>query len=563
MARRNSPTKQWIRGEIAAGRKRARRAIALGLVGTALAIGQIAAAATLLAAVLTPGRSILLPAVGFAAAALLRAGLVILQDREATELGIAARRRLRSEALSALLALGPGGLRGRHSAELAGIVVDRVEVLDGLYGRWIPAATLASLSPLLIAIVAAFVDWPTAAILAGTGILVPVAMAFAGIGAAAASKRQFTALARLQTRFLDRVRGISTIVLAGRSEAEAKALGEAADELRVRTLRILRVAFLSSTALDLAAAAALVLIAIRFAPLLLAAHGAAAAAIAPTALFALLLVPEFFAPLRAFSAVYQDRMTAETAASDLVSLPPAPEPAEAPPSIRTVPAHGVSIAFEEVGFAWDEARGKVLEGLSFRLPAGETMMLVGPSGSGKSTIMELVLGFARPNSGQITINGAPIESLVPAALARMTALIGQKPFLFAGTIEENIRLGRPEASAEDVREAARLARVLDFADDLPDGLQTRIGEAGFGLSGGQAQRIAIARAFLKDASLLLLDEPTAQLDPATERDVLESLKRLAIGRTVILASHAAFAHEFSGRKLDLGARQGARLEGVA
>ncbi len=190
-------------------------------------------------------------------------------------------------------------------------------------------------------------------------------------------------------------------------------------------------------------------------------------------------------------------------------------------------------------------------------------MLVGPSGAGKSTIIELLLGYIRPQSGRITLNGAPIETIVPAALARMTALISQRPVLFAGTIEENIRMGRPEASEADLLEAARLARVSEFADQLPEGLATRIGDGGYGLSGGQAQRIAIARAFLKDASLLLLDEPTAQLDPATEREVVDSLRRLAIGRTVVLASHAAFAHEFSGRKLDLGAAQAARLEGVA
>ncbi len=534
--------------------------IALGLAGTALAVAQIFCAARLLAAALAPTHgAVLLFALGFAAAAGLRALLMVRQEMIGVTLGIAARRRLRSGALTSLLGIGPSVLRGRHTAALAGIVVDQIEALDGLYARWIAAASLASAAPLLIVIVAAFADWRTALILAIAGILVPFAMAIAGIGAGAASRRQFTAMSRLQTRFIDRIRGIATIVLAGRADDEAMALGKAADELRRRTMRVLRVAFLSSTALDLAAAAALVAIAIRFAAPLIATHGA----IAPEALFALLLVPEFFAPLRAFSAVYQDRMAAQTVAEDLAPLQQ-PEPSAPAPAIRTVSAQGVAIAFEQVSFAWDAQRGKALDDLSFRLPAGETMMLVGPSGSGKSTIIELLLGFIRPQSGRITINGAPVESIVPEALAGMTALISQRPFLFAGTIEENIRFGRADASKDAVLEAAKRARVTAFTDQLPEGLATRIGEGGFGVSGGQAQRIAIARAFLKDAKLLLLDEPTAQLDPATERDVLDSLKRLAIGRTVILASHAAFAHEFTGRKLDLGdPTREASLQGAA
>lgn len=559
MARSVSTARSWIRQEIKDGRRRARVAIGFGLAGVLLAIGQTASAAGLLAAVLDPGSMpVAWLALGFAAAAIFRAALMVAQEHEASRLGIAARRRLRSETLGGLMAAGPGLLRGRHSAELAAVVIDRIEALDGLHGRWIPAASVAAAGPALVAIAAALADWRSGLILGVAGLIVPAAMSLAGIGTGLAARRQFTAMVRLQTRFLDRVRGIATIVLAGRAEAEAEALAVAAAELRRRTMRILRVAFLNAMVIDLLAAAALVGIAIRFAAPLLAGR----IGLAPTALFCVLLVPEFFAPLRAFSAVYQDRMTAETAAEDLVALPRA-EPVPPAPVIRTVPAQGVTIAFDDVSFAWNPERGPVLHGLSFRLPAGETMMLVGPSGSGKSTVIELLLGYARAQSGRITLNGAPIESVVPTALARMTALIGQRPVLFAGTIEENIRLGRPEASEDEFREAARLARVADFTASLPEGLATRIGEGGYGLSGGQAQRIAIARAFLKDAKLLLLDEPTAQLDPATERDVLESIRRLAIGRTVILASHAAFAHEFAGRKLDLGAARASRLEGVA
>ena len=229
----------------------------------------------------------------------------------------------------------------------------------------------------------------------------------------------------------------------------------------------------------------------------------------------LLLVPEFFAPLRGFSAAYQDRLHATGAAEALADLPPLPAP---PPQreVRTVAARGIAVAFEDVHLTWDPARGPALNGLSFRVPDGETLVLAGPSGAGKSTVIEILLGFVRPDRGRVTINGADIADLVPQALARLTAWIGQRPVLFAGSIRDNIRFARPEATDAEVEEAARSARITEFAAALPDGLDTAVGEGGYGLSGGQAQRVAIARAFLKNAPLLLLDEPTAHLDPATE-----------------------------------------------
>jgi len=270
----------------------------------------------------------------------------------------------------------------------------------------------------------------------------------------------------------------------------------------------------------------------------------------------LLLVPEFFAPLRGFAAAYQERFHAGASADALAALPALPAPAAELP-VRTVAARGLTVAFEDVRLTWDPARGPALDGLSFRVPAGETLILVGPSGSGKSTVLEILLGFVRPEAGRVTFNGADIASVVPQALSRMTAWIGQRPTLFAGSIRDNIRFARPEAGDDEVEEAARLARVDGFAAALPLGLDTQVGEGGYGLSGGQAQRVAIARAFLKNAPLLLLDEPTVHLDPATEAEVLDSLKRLTIGRTVILASHASAAHGFGGRRLDLRAGRAA------
>ena len=531
-----SAARAWIGAEQRRGLHAARAIVALNLAGTALSVGQVSIVALMLAERFTWPLAVL-----FAGLALGRAALGYATERLAFGAGAAARRRLRTDLLGRLLAAGPAILRTRHSAELTAVVVDRVEALDGLFSRYVPAAIFALCGPAVVLLAVLFFDPWSALVMLGCGLLVPLAMAAAGLGAAAASRNQFLAMERLQTRFVDRIRGIATIVLYGRTEDEAQRLASAADELRVRTMRVLRLAFLSSAALDLAAALALVSVALHF----FAGGGNLA-----KGLLVLLLVPEFFAPLRAFSAAYQDRLHATGAAEAMIDIPPMPPPAP-PRDIRTVAAQGITVVFEDVRFTWDRTRPTALNGLSFRAAPGETLVLAGPSGSGKSTIIEILLGFIRPDSGRVTINGADISDVVPQALSRFTAWIGQRPVLFAGTIRDNIRFARPEASDSEVDAAAVAARVADFSGDLPQGLDTDVGEGGFGLSGGQAQRVAIARAYLKNAPLLLLDEPTAHLDPATEADVLDSLKRLAIGKTVILASHSAAAQAFGGRRLDI------------
>ncbi|MBS0643049.1 MAG: thiol reductant ABC exporter subunit CydD [Acetobacteraceae bacterium] len=554
--------KAWLRQQQRAGSKAARPVLILHLLGTLAGIGQAMAAAMALTTAVAGGGLAWAPIGAFAGLALLRAGFVYASEQTAFGAGAASRRRLRSDALTRLLSAGPALLRERHSGDLASIVVDRVEAVDGLFSRYIPAASYAFIGPLLVLVVAAWVDAWAAIVLGICGFLIPVGMAVAGIGAAAASRHQFLAMARLQARFLDRVRGIATIVMAGRVEDEARDLRAAATDLRKRTMRILRVAFLSSTMLDIASAAAMVILAIHYFYGLTVAPAAEVPGLVGTALMVLLLTPEFFAPFRTFSAAYQDRLHATGAAESLVDLPPLPEPVPAR-EIRTVAAQGVTIAFDAVTLTWDPARGPALDGLSFRVAAGETLVLAGPSGSGKSSVIEILLGFVRPDSGRVTINGADITDLVPQALSRLTAWIGQRPVLFAGSIRDNIRFARPEASDEEVNDAARAARVEQFAALLPSGLETRIGEGGYGLSGGQAQRVAIARAYLKNAPLLLLDEPTAHLDPATEQEVFDSLKRLAIGRTVILASHSSAAHAWGGRRLDLRDGQAISARGAA
>jgi ATP-binding cassette subfamily C protein CydD len=573
MQQTRTAARAWTKQQTRLGRLHALPVVGFSLASVAIAAAQAGCVAIVLTAALAGGHLRLIPALaGFAALALLRTFLQSGAELAAFDAGARGRSRLRQDAVARMLAAGPALLRGTHSADLAASIVDRVEALDGLFARWVPAASVAVLGPALICLCALAVDPFAALVLLLAGLLVPVGQAIAGIGAAAASRGQVLAMARLQARFLDRVRGIATIVLAGRAEDEARALAIAAADLRRRTMRVLRVAFLSSAALDCAMAASLVVLALHYR----AALAASPAIAAPTtlaaspqlrttlsrALFALLLVPEFFAPLRAFAAAYQDRLHAAGAAEALIALPHLP-PQAAPATIRTIEARGVALAFENVRLVWDPARGPALDKLSFYVAAGEMLVLAGPSGAGKSSVLELLLGFVRPDEGRILINGHDIADIVPEALSRLTAWIGQKPTLFAASIRDNILFARPDATRAEIEDAARLARVSDFAEALPQGLDTPIGEGGHGLSGGQAQRVAIARAFLKNAPLLLLDEPTAHLDPATESDVLASLKRLAIGRTVVMASHSAAAHAFAGRRLDLRDGRIAAARGAA
>ena len=545
MQDRQRAARSWTKAQTRTGRRQAMPVIGFGLAGLSVSAAQAGCVAAVLAAGLSGRTSAVWPLAAFSGLILIRVLLQFGAERAAFRAGAQGRTRLRHDALARMLAAGPALLRSTHSGELASSVVDRVEALDGLFSRWVPAAALAIVGPALIGLCALAVDPFAALVLVLAGLLVPIGQATAGIGASAASRGQFLAMSRLQARFLDRVRGIATIVLAGRAEDEALALGRAADALRQRTMRVLRVAFLSSAALDCAMAAALVVLALHYRAALAGGRGPVM-----RPLFALLLVPEFFSPLRGFAAAYQDRTHAAGAADALLDLPPLPLPAP-PAAIRTIEARGVALAFENVRLVWDPARPPALDGLSFFVAPGEMLVLAGPSGAGKSSVIELLLGFVRPDQGRILLNGHDIADIVPPALSRLTAWIGQRPALFAATIRENIAFARPDATTAEIEEAAHQARIDGFAELLPLGLDTPIGEGGHGLSGGQAQRVAIARAFLKNAPLLLLDEPTAHLDPATEADVLASLKRLALGRTVVMASHSAAAHAFGGRRLDL------------
>lgn len=541
--------KAWIKAQGRASRSSTSIVVILGLLSTLLGLLQAWALARTLASILTSHSAAAPPAIGvFLIASLLRTGLGVIQEVMASRSSLSARRRLRSEILARILGEGPALLRRQHSSVIASTLVDRVEALDGYFARWLPASALWLVSQWIVVAAVFWQNHQAGILLAICCATLPVFQAIFGIATAVASRKQFLAMTRLQTRFLDRVKGIATIVLSGGTERETQALANSADDLRLRTMKVLRIAFLASATTDVAMVVALVLIVITQS------HSLSSSTPELTltrALYAILLVPEAFTSFRALSAAYQDRAHASAAAEAMHALAPMPEKSHVVDCSATDAPAGLAIMAENLSFAWTEERGPVIHDVSFELPAGETLILEGPSGSGKSTLLELLLGFVAPSEGSIFLGSQNMADMTPRQISAQISWIGQKPVLFAGTIRENILFAKPEASDQELNAAISAAAVDRYLSMLPEGLETRIGEGGFGLSGGQAQRIAIARAFLKNAPILLLDEPTSHLDPITEAEILESLRILAQGRTVVLCTHSAQARQFHGRHLVL------------
>ncbi|MXV35899.1 MULTISPECIES: thiol reductant ABC exporter subunit CydD [unclassified Saccharibacter] len=530
--------KRWIKQQNRANRSSTLSSALLGLINVGAGVVQAWALAHMLADFLLHqhyelGRFFAV----FVAACLVRVLLGAGQDMVALVAGQKARRTLRRMTLDRVFAYGPSLLRHQHSAAIATLLVERVEALDGYFSRWLPASTLWPIAQWGVVAVVLWENLHAGLILAGCCLMLPVFQAVFGIATAIASRRQFLAMGRLQTRFLDRIRGIATIVLSGNAERDAQALGNAAEELRKRTMKVLRVAFLTSATTDIMMIVALVWIVISQSHSLLHSHSVEQAG---AALFAVLMVPEAFAPFRAFSAVYQDRAQATATAEAMQAVPQADKRAPAK-SGELSPYHderGIALVAQDVSYSWSSDRAPALTDVSFSLQSGETLLVEGPSGAGKSTLLELLLGFITPQEGKLLLGGCDMAALAASDISRHVSWIGQKPVLFAGTLRENILFARPDAQENELKRALEASQVGRYLAQLPDGLDTMIGEGGFGLSGGQAQRIAIARAFLKDTPLLVMDEPTAHLDPATEDELCKAFEDLLHGRTTIIATHS-------------------------
>ena len=547
----------WLNSRIALARAPLVLAIGLGAAGGAVLLAQAWILAGLLDAVISGGEAVsdrLGDVVSLLALYLVRVGLSHGAALAGFEASARVRISVRRAVTHKLARLGPSYMKSRSSGEVASVAMEQIEALDGFFGKYLPAAALAWVVPATILAVVAGLDWGAAIILAIAGPLVPALMGVIGMGTAAAARKQMATLARMSGYFLDRLQGLATLRLFGQAENELVRSREIADEFRVRTMRILRVAFLTSTALELLASGTIVLLAAHVA---LAMSGQPLIPISgtltlPVALFVLLLAPDFFQPFRQLTTHYHDRASALGAAEALVAILDQPDPPAGPgTTIDTDRPVAVSLRNVRLDYGAKSDGGRVaLDGVDIDVAPGEKVALVGQSGAGKSSVIELLLGFEQPSSGDIQIDGKPADG---HAIREIAAWAGQASRIFHGTIASNIKIGAPDATDQDVRAAAEAARVTDFTDPLPDGLNTAVGERGHGLSGGEARRVALARAFLRDRPLLLLDEPTANLDRENEALVVDAIERLSQNRTVLIATHSPAVIERCDRSIRLEA----------
>jgi ATP-binding cassette subfamily C protein CydD len=428
------------------------------------------------------------------------------------------------------------------SGSLATQAVDAVEALDGYVARFLPARRAAAVAPLLVLGATACASWVAAVILAATLLPFIAAMVLAGGAAAEESRRQFVALHRLSARFGDRVRALP-VVLAFRAESrEVQAIGAAAQELAMRTMCVLRVAFLSSAALEFFAALSVALVAVYcgFALLGLLPFAAPETPTLARAFFVLALAPEFYAPMRRLAAAYHDKQAAETAADTLMLLP---EPVPVAPLTAAAP-----LILRDVTIHYPSSDAPAVSRLSFRIAPGETVALLGPSGSGKTSVLHLLLGLAPLSGGTMEAGGLPLASLAGSA-----SWAGQHPLLIEGSIRENILLTYPEADERAIERAVVAAGLGPLLARRPDRLDTMLDARGSGLSGGERRRIALARAMLNPAPFLLLDEPTAHLDAVAERAMIANIAGAARGRTTLIATHSPALAAIATRVIRLGA----------
>jgi len=471
--------------------------------------------------------------------ALARAALAWAGDVAAQDVSAGVRAPLRARLIRRIFARGPLALVGERSGELANTIVGGVESLDAYYSQYLPQAAIAALVPTAILVVVMPIDTLSGVLLLITAPLIPIFGALVGSMSTESSRAQWSALSQFSAHFLDVLQGLTTLKLFGRSRRQAEVIARLGEDYRHATMKTLRVAFLSALTLELVATLSVAVIAVEIGLRLL--YGQIAF---DRALFVLLLAPEFYLPLRALGAKFHAAMSGVTASERIFETlgDEAPQPAEAnsgavgsaaPSGGRVAP----TLSFAGVRYTYPGASHPALADVSFSVPAGALVAIVGPSGAGKSTLVNLLLRFAEPDAGGILVDGAPLAAMDARAWRGRVSWIGQRPYLFHDSVAENIRLARPEATAEDVRRAAHAAQADDFIGALPQGYETPVGEQGARLSGGQAQRIALARAFLRDAPLLLLDEPTAQLDPEHEERITETVARLTRGRTALVIAH--------------------------
>jgi len=508
--------------------------VLLGLLSALLIVAQAWLLADVVSRAFIEGRGLAqlrAPLAALLAVVLARALVAWGAELAAARASARAKSQLRGALLARIPLLAVGGARDPGTGDVAILATRGIDALDGYFSLYLPQLALAVIVPVVVLVAVLSGDWISAAILAFTIPLIPVFMALVGAATGDRVEREFRTLELLAGHFLDVVAGLPTLKVFGRAKAQATAIGEITERYRRAASSTLRITFLSSMILELVATIAVAMVAVAIGLRLM--NGQLDLR---TALFALLLAPEAYVPLRALGANYHASAEGMAAAQQVFALLEAPT---THPGTRTDIAAAVTagVTVEGLRVTYPGRPRPALDEVSLTVEPGEVLALVGPSGCGKSTLLGVLLGLVRPDAGSVRIGGIDLAELAPEAWHAQLAWVPQRPHLFRASIAENVRLARAGASRAELAAAVDAAGLTETVRRLPQGLDTVLGTGGAGLSAGERQRVALARAFLRDAPLLLLDEPTANLDGHTEREVVESIRRLSRGRTVVLVAH--------------------------
>lgn len=532
---------KWLKSQSKLAKRWLMLSVGLGFISGLLLIGQAALLAHILHQLIiehTDKSELVAHFIGLTAVVGLRAACSWGREVFGYRCGEQIRLHIRQLIMQRLHNLGPAYIKGKPAGAWASLVLEQVEEMQDFFSRYIPQMSIAVLVPFTILVVVFPLNWAAGLIFLITAPLVPLFMALVGLGAADANRRNFKALQRLSGHFFDRLQGLSTLRLFNRAEAEAENLHAASDVLRKRTMEVLRLAFLSSAVLEFFSAISVAMVAVYFGftfigELNFGTYGVPLSLF--TGLFVLILAPEFYQPLRDLGTFYHAKAQAIGAAESIVEFLNA-EADEMKQGTENLPSPE-TIEIEANALEVLSPEGQVLAGpLTFTIKPNEHIALVGPSGAGKTSLLNALLGFL-PYRGSLKVNGIELKSLEHSQWRQAISWVGQNPMLVHGTVRDNITLGNPLATDEHVRQVTQQAYADEFINRLELGDQHIVGDRSGGLSVGQAQRIAVARAMLQNGAFWLLDEPTASLDANSERLVLDSLSIAVRGQTTLMVSH--------------------------